>query len=98
MLKSKEIRAMKADERNNALTEAQKELMHERGVAAMGGAMRNPGKIRALRRQIARILTIQKQPAAEDSGAPRARRSSDKRGSSKAASKPRKTRAATKSR
>jgi len=32
--------------------------MHERGVAAMGGAPPNPGKIRALRKNIARILTI----------------------------------------
>lgn len=64
VLKPKEIRGMKGEERQNALTEAQKDLMHERGVAAMGGAMRNPGKIRALRRQIARIITIQNQPEA----------------------------------
>jgi len=32
--------------------------MHERGVAAMGGAPPSPGKIRAVRRNIARILTI----------------------------------------
>lgn len=74
VLKSKEIRGMKADERNNALTEAQKELMHERGVAAMGGAMRNPGKIRVLRRQIARILTIQNEPAAKAAPKPRAKK------------------------
>jgi large subunit ribosomal protein L29 len=35
--------------------------MHERGVSAMGGAPSNPGAIRALRTQIARILTIQKE-------------------------------------
>lgn len=40
------------------LTELRDELMHERGVAAMGGAPPNPGKIRALRKNIARILTI----------------------------------------
>lgn len=74
VLKSKEIRDMKSGERVTALTEAQKELMHERGVAAMGGAMRNPGKIRALRRQIARILTIQNQPAVESAAKPRAKR------------------------
>ena len=32
--------------------------MHERGVAAMGGAPPSPGKIHALRKNIARILTI----------------------------------------
>ena len=40
------------------LLELRDELMHERGVAAMGGAPPNPGKIRALRKNIARILTI----------------------------------------
>ena len=78
VLKSKEIRGMKGDEREGALTEARKELMHERGVAAMGGAMRNPGKIRALRRQIARILTIQKEPAAEAASKPAKKRAATK--------------------
>jgi len=40
------------------LSELRDELMHERGVAAMGGAPPNPGKIKALRKNIARILTI----------------------------------------
>ncbi len=40
------------------LKELRNELMHERGVAAMGGAPPSPGKIRAVRRNIARILTI----------------------------------------
>src|SRR2546422_11265412 len=35
--------------------------MHERGVPAMGGAPPNPGKIRALRKNIARILTIMRE-------------------------------------
>ena len=43
------------------LTELRDELMHERGVAAMGGAPPNPGKIRALRKNIARILTIMRE-------------------------------------
>ena len=37
------------------------ELMHERGVSAMGGAPSSPGAIRALRLNIARILTVQKE-------------------------------------
>ncbi len=60
-LKAAEIREMRADERNQKLTELWDELMHERGVSAMGGAPSNPGAIRALRTQIARILTIQKE-------------------------------------
>ena len=60
-LKAAEIREMSAAERNQKLKELRDELMHERGVSAMGGAPSNPGAIRALRTQIARILTIQKE-------------------------------------
>ncbi|MBO7409401.1 MAG: 50S ribosomal protein L29 [Candidatus Methanomethylophilaceae archaeon] len=60
-LKAAEIREMSADERNQKLKELRDELMHERGVSAMGGAPSNPGAIRTLRTQIARILTIQKE-------------------------------------
>lgn len=49
---------MDADAIAKKLSELRDELMHERGVAAMGGAPPNPGKIRALRKNIARILTI----------------------------------------
>ena len=43
------------------LKELRDELMHERGVSAMGGAPSSPGAIRALRLNIARILTVQKE-------------------------------------
>lgn len=59
LLRTKEIRAMDVEARAKKLVELRDELMHERGVAAMGGAPPNPGKIRALRKNIARILTIQ---------------------------------------
>lgn len=49
---------MDSEAREKKLVELRDELMHERGVAAMGGAPPNPGKIRALRKNIARILTI----------------------------------------
>ncbi len=58
LLRTKEIRAMDAEAIAKKLSELRDELMHERGVAAMGGAPPNPGKIRALRKNIARILTI----------------------------------------
>lgn len=57
-MKTKEIRAMSVEERAAKLKELQNELMHERGTAAMGGAPANPGRIRALRTSIARILTV----------------------------------------
>ncbi|OGS48126.1 MAG: 50S ribosomal protein L29 [Euryarchaeota archaeon RBG_16_68_13] len=58
LLRSKEVRAMDPETRAKKLVELREELMHERGVAAMGGAPPSPGKIRALRVNIARILTI----------------------------------------
>lgn len=58
LLKSKDIRAMTPEERENKLKELRSDLMHERGVAAMGGAPKNPGKIQAIRRNISRMLTI----------------------------------------
>lgn len=61
VLKASEIREMSQEERKAKLKEIQDELMHERGVAAMGGAPVNPGQIRALRLSIARLLTIIKE-------------------------------------
>ncbi|NIM89445.1 MAG: 50S ribosomal protein L29 [Candidatus Aminicenantes bacterium] len=52
---------MSKEEREAKLKELRNELMHERGVAAMGGAPPNPGKIRALRTSVARLLTIMKE-------------------------------------
>lgn len=60
-LKTKEIRELAGQERKDKLYELRNELMHEQGIAAMGGAPTNPGKIRALRISIARMLTIMKE-------------------------------------
>ena len=49
---------MNPEERIKRLNELREELMHELGMSAMGGAPPSPGKIRSLRRQIARILTV----------------------------------------
>lgn len=61
LLKAKEMRGMSEEERKSKLQELRTELMHERGVAAMGGAPPNPGKIRALRTNIARLLTVDRE-------------------------------------
>ncbi|MGB0653291.1 MAG: 50S ribosomal protein L29 [Thermoplasmatota archaeon] len=61
MLSAQEIRDMDERSRVDQLKELRSDLMHERGVHAMGGSSPNPGKIRTLRRQIARILTIQRE-------------------------------------
>lgn len=60
-LKTADIRNMSVEERNQKLKELRDELMHERGVSAMGGAPSSPSAIRALRLNIARILTVQKE-------------------------------------
>ncbi|MHB8586015.1 MAG: 50S ribosomal protein L29 [Thermoplasmatota archaeon] len=60
-LKTRDIRGMNVEDRAKELDERRRELMHERGVASMGGAPANPGKIRDLRTTIARILTVQKE-------------------------------------
>ena len=57
-LKAKEIRELPQAERREKLEELKRELMHERGVAAMGGSPPSPGKIRQIRMSIAKILTI----------------------------------------
>jgi len=66
LLRSKEIRAMRPDDITAKFKELSDELMHERGIAAMGGAPASPGKIRALRTEIARIHTIQREMAAAE--------------------------------
>ncbi len=58
LLRTKEIRGMNLEERKSRLKDLRDELMHERGVAAMGGAPPSPGKIRALRKNISRVLTV----------------------------------------
>lgn len=61
MLSAPEVRALGPDDRRTRLAELRRELMQERGVQAMGGSTPSPGKIRTLRREIARILTIERE-------------------------------------
>jgi len=61
LLKTKEIRGMRTEDLKLKFRELSDELMHERGVAAMGGAPASPGRIRALRTNVARIHTIMRE-------------------------------------
>ena len=65
-IKPGEIRKMTHEQKIAKLKELRNELMHERGVAAMGGAPANPGKIKSLRGDIARILTILKEEKSKE--------------------------------
>jgi len=58
LLRMKELRVLNTEELSSKLSSFEDELMHERGVAAMGGAPPSPGRIRALRVNIARIRTV----------------------------------------
>ncbi len=60
-LQARDIRNMVPAEREARLKELRDELMHERGIASMGGQPASPGRLRALRKQIARILTVNRE-------------------------------------
>lgn len=71
--RSNEVRKMSAKERGEKLDELRAELLREHGVKAAGGAPKNPGRIRALRKTIARILTISAAGEAPEAAPPRTR-------------------------
>lgn len=58
ILRSEAIRDLSEEEMAGKLTELRKELLKERSMIASGGASENPGRIREIRRTVARILTI----------------------------------------
>ncbi len=61
ILRAKNIRDMRSEDRVKKLKELKLELFKEKGKIDVGGVSDNPGKIRELRRTIARILTIDKE-------------------------------------
>jgi large subunit ribosomal protein L29 len=61
LLKTAKIKELSAKERQEKVTELRNELLRERGISAMGGAPPSPGKIKALRTNIARIVTVMRE-------------------------------------
>ncbi len=59
ILRSDEIRNMNTDERQEELDKILMELIRERAIASAGGAPESPGKMKEIKRTIARIKTIQ---------------------------------------
>jgi large subunit ribosomal protein L29 len=57
----KQIREMKPEDLNKKLSELRLELLKELGNVKMGRAIKNPGKIKELKKTIARILTVQQE-------------------------------------
>ena len=56
-----EIRDMTPAEREAELDDLETELLNEMSILAAGGAPENPGRIKEMRRAIARIKTIQRE-------------------------------------
>ena len=61
ILHVEEIRDMTPAERQNELEDLETELLNEEAIKAAGGMPDNPGRIKELRRTIARIKTIQRE-------------------------------------
>ncbi|KXB02804.1 50S ribosomal protein L29 [candidate division MSBL1 archaeon SCGC-AAA261F19] len=58
ILRASEIRDMSVEEMEAKLGELRSELAREKAIAAAGGSLENPGRVRELKRTIARVLTI----------------------------------------
>jgi large subunit ribosomal protein L29 len=58
LLRMKELRELSDEELQRKIADVENDLLRERGVAAMGGAPPSPGRMRALRTNVARALTV----------------------------------------
>jgi len=58
ILRTEEIRDMSKDELKQEMTDLKKELVEERGQIEVGGFSENPGRIKEMKRTIARIKTV----------------------------------------
>ena len=63
ILRVREIRSMPVEERRKKLDEIRTELVRLKTTVASGGTIENPGRIKELRKTLARMLTIQKEAA-----------------------------------
>ena len=58
LLRMKELRGLSDEELRRKIADIENDLLRERGIAAMGGAPPSPGRMRALRTNVARSLTV----------------------------------------
>lgn len=61
VLRKKDIREMGKEQMDKKMSELVLELSKERGKIDVGGVPDNPGKIREIKKTIARMLTIKKE-------------------------------------
>ena len=66
-MKAKEIMTMSPIEIEQKVIELKQELAKERASIASGTKSENPGKIKKLRRDVARLLTIKRQKEGSES-------------------------------
>jgi large subunit ribosomal protein L29 len=66
ILRAKEIRGMSDKDLTKQLKDLRSDLLRQNAISATGGAPENPGRIRELRRTIARILTIKQEKQKEE--------------------------------
>jgi len=57
----KQLKELKKEDLDKRISELKLELLKEQGNVKMGRAVKNPGKIKQIRRNIARILTIKQE-------------------------------------
>lgn len=62
ILRVKDIRAMSSQDRENKLVELRAELTRLKTMVKAGGTIENPARIRELRKSVARVLTIEREP------------------------------------
>ena len=65
ILKMRAIREMSAEDIEKKLNEMRLDLMKERGKIKVGGVPENPGRVRQLRRTIARLIMTKAQKLAQ---------------------------------
>ncbi len=59
-MRIKDLRKLNDEDLEKRLNQLKLELLKERGNIEMGGNIKNPGKIKVIRRDIARILTLKR--------------------------------------
>jgi len=57
-MKPKNLRKLKPEDQGKKLKELKLELLKEKGNIEMGGNIKNPGRIKVIRKNIARLLTF----------------------------------------
>ncbi len=69
LLRMKELRSLSDEDLQTKIADIENDLLRERGVSAMGGAPPSPGRLRALRTNVARALTVLSERTARSRGA-----------------------------